>query len=577
MRTPACTTTTRAARHALTLTIGLLLLNACSTNTTSGGATEPAPVEALGVKDVDRPLNLVPLPVIGGIGDVNYNDRTQLAKVVLLGKALFWDQQVGEYREYISTDPLTKAITASGVKTGMACASCHFSAGADNRGVNNTVSVTVDGLTSQVKSVGSEGVPKLTYNGRYAADGKIPSDVTTDTDDVCTSVDTSPRQITGAQAPSAIIAGYNYLQFWNGRAHNNFNGLNPFGSTANGGDTVFDSGQYTTNSSLASQANGPANSDVEMTCAGRDWSNLGWRLRNKRVLAKQDIDPNDSVLGQGAVIPNVRNLTYYDLVANVYGLQVAVNPNTWTNFGRLWGQAVQAYERSLNSDQTPLDKYLAGASSALNLDYTSTRFGKGNALRGFGVFKGKGSCTDCHSGPELTDASVNFVLVKGLINEDGGDQGFHDINSFPEQADAGRASTGPKGVTFSETMRKDPTNTADVGAHKTAPLRNVGLTAPYFAHGNADTLEDVVEFYNSAGTILNGQKVPWRNARLASRLKQLSLGTQDKADLVAFLKLGLTDDRAARDAAPFDHPSLTIPGGSVKLIDATGKFGRPNP
>ena len=53
----------------------------------------------------------------------------------------------------------------------------------------------------------------------------------------------------------------------------------------------------------------------------------------------------------------------------------------------------------------------------------------------------------------------------------------------PTSEDLGRAGLGPNGVSFSRSGAL-----ADHGAFKTAALRNVKLTAPYFHNGGKKTL-----------------------------------------------------------------------------------------
>lgn len=88
-------------------------------------------------------------------------------------------------------------------------------------------------------------------------------------------------------------------------------------------------------------------------------------------------------------------------------------------------------------------------------------------------------------------------------------------------------------------------NEADRGKFKTPSLRNIARTAPYMHDGRFTTLEEVVEHYSS------GVK---RGATLDPNLAKhpevgLRLTTQEKADLVAFLKT-LTDE-------PFTGPMTT--------------------
>ena len=76
-------------------------------------------------------------------------------------------------------------------------------------------------------------------------------------------------------------------------------------------------------------------------------------------------------------------------------------------------------------------------------------------------------------------------------------------------------------------------NQDDVGLFKVASLRNIEKTAPYIHDGSFSTLEEVVEHYNNGGK---------SHRNKSSILRQLNLSTQDKQDLVAFLK-ALTDEK----------------------------------
>ncbi|MDI1311529.1 MbnP family protein [Prosthecobacter sp.] len=87
-------------------------------------------------------------------------------------------------------------------------------------------------------------------------------------------------------------------------------------------------------------------------------------------------------------------------------------------------------------------------------------------------------------------------------------------------------------------------NAADRGKFKTPSLRNVARTAPYMHDGRFTTLEEVVEHYSSGVQ---------RNATLDPNLAKhpeggIQLTTQEKADLVAFLKT-LTDESFTGTAA----------------------------
>ncbi|PYO03341.1 MAG: hypothetical protein DMD89_02355 [Candidatus Rokuibacteriota bacterium] len=455
------------------------------------------------------------------------------AAAIRLGKALFWDTQVGGDGK-------------------IACATCHFHAGADNRTLN-TLHPGPDGIFASggVTAAGQNFFPvNIVNDDRVGSQGIVGSiylgydhDNNANPVDICTPDQTAPffhnRRVTGRNTPPMINAVFNRQNFWDGRANDKFNGNDPFGNTANQQSQI---GPTVTNSSLASQSVGPPNNEVEMSCKGRPFNGenaLATKLLPRQPLQFQMVHPQDSVLGGLSNWPNPGlNRSYPQLIFDAFGTVDAPN-----RFSRIWGEAVQAYMSTLISDQTPLDRFLAGDKKALT----------SNQEKGLNRFTGKGQCSKCHTGAELTDASVSFFNKNGPINEDGGDQGFHRIGVRPAAEDAGRAGLGPNGASFSESG-----SAVDHGAFKTPGLRNVGLRAPHFHNGGKKDLASVVDFYSRGGDFPNPSK----------RIKNLDFKSEDKAALVDFLQNALTDCRVEREEAPFDHPSLVVPNGPS--VPATG-------
>jgi cytochrome c peroxidase len=481
------------------------------------------------------PLNTVPAPVRVG-GDIVDN-----AAAIRLGKALFWDTQVGGDGQ-------------------IACATCHFHSGADNR-TFNTLNPGPDGIFASggVTAAGQNFHPSNIVNDDRLGSQGIVGSIYLGYDhvnlanavDICTPDETAPffhnRRVTGRNTPTVIGAVFNRQNFWDGRANDKFNGLNPFGLTGNAAAAGGSLGRTVTNSSLASQTVGPPNNPVEMSCAGRPFNgenSLATKLIPRQPLQHQRVHPQDSVLGGLSNWPNNGlSRSYTQLISDAFGPAVAANAaNT---FSRIWGQAIQAYLSTLIPDQTPLDRFLAGDSKAM----TSSQ------QKGLNIFGGKGGCTKCHAGAELTDASMSFAAQRGLVNEDGGDQGFHNNGVRPTAEDLGRAGAGPGGVSFSESG-----SPMDHGAFKTPGLRNVKLTAPYFNNGGKATLTDVVDFYSRGGDFDNPEK--------AKRIQPRNFKSEETAALVDFLTNGLTDCRVEREEAPFDHPSISVPNGPS--VPATG-------
>jgi cytochrome c peroxidase len=431
-------------------------------------------------------------------------DIKDKSAAIQLGKALFWDEQVGGDGK-------------------QACATCHFQAGADSR-------------------------PAIAPNGAAGSIGEVPgtfNGLTGHPADDCTYTPGAARQVTGRNAPSVINAVYNRDNFWDGRANHNFNHTDPFGATGNAGlanGPLVSTAAPIGNGSLASQADGPPDNPVEMSCNGRHFngsSSLGQKLLNAKPLDGQQVSGSDSVLGALADPNGGLNTSYQTLINNAFNSSVAADAQN--QFTSIFGQAIQAYESTLVSDHTPMDRFLAGNKSALSATQQA----------GLNVFQGKGQCAVCHAGPEMTDASISFYAKNGSINRDGGDQGFHNDGVTPTAADLGRGNTGPDGHTTWSVSH----STSDNGAFKTPGLRNVGLNGPYFHDGGKKTLQQVVDFYNRGGDVANAEK--------SHDMKPLSLSASESSALVEFLQNGLTDCRVAKQYAPFDHPALIFPDGSV--------------
>ncbi|MBV8757021.1 MAG: hypothetical protein JO257_07095 [Deltaproteobacteria bacterium] len=144
--------------------------------------------------------------------------------------------------------------------------------------------------------------------------------------------------------------------------------------------------------------------------------------------------------------------------------------------------------------ESPFDAYVDGDDTALSAD----------AKRGFGVFVGRGTCVECHSGPALGD----FVPRNTGVAQAG------------SASDAGAGSADG-----------DP---ADLGAFVTPSLRNIAMTGPYMHAGQLASLSAVIDFYRRGGdaTSFPGTKDP--------RMVALELTDDDARDLEAFL-VSLTD------------------------------------
>ncbi|MCF8246384.1 MAG: cytochrome-c peroxidase [Saprospiraceae bacterium] len=154
-------------------------------------------------------------------------------------------------------------------------------------------------------------------------------------------------------------------------------------------------------------------------------------------------------------------------------------------------RSIACFERTMLSGGSPYDEFLNGKNGALNQAEK-----RGKDL----FFSEKLACSQCHGGFNFT----NYAFENNGLYED-----------YP---DPGR---------FRLTGKEE-----DRALFKVQTLRNVGVTAPYMHDGSLPTLEAVVEHYNSGGK---------NHPHQSPSIKPLGLSTQEKADLVGFLK-ALTDD-----------------------------------
>ena len=151
-------------------------------------------------------------------------------------------------------------------------------------------------------------------------------------------------------------------------------------------------------------------------------------------------------------------------------------------------RALASFVRTILSGNSPYDRFTNGDAQSLS----------GQARLGLSIFRGKGRCTTCHAGPNLTD------------------ERFHN-----------------PGVAWPGAQLRDPGrfavsgNPEDRGAFKTPTLREAVRTAPYMHDGSLATLNDVVEYYDKGGN---------PNPGLDSDLRQLHLTVEEKRALVAFLR-----------------------------------------
>lgn len=390
----------------------------------------------------------------------------------LLGKALFWDEQLSSSR-------------------GVACGTCHIleSGGADPR-TPTSLHPGADGLFGTDDDVrGSPGVPRHLPDGRLAPAAAFGLQA----------------QVTNRRAPSVINAAYATRLFVDGRADDVFR------------DPLTNAVVLPSGGALENQIAGPPVSDVEMAHLGRTWNDIANELPAMRPLALATQIPP-------ALQQFLGNDDYAALFARVFG-SPGVTP-TRIVF------AIAAYERTLISDQSPFDRFLAGQAAL-------------TPMQSLGLQRFQTFCAACH-----TDLAPS-VLATGPALDD-----FRNIGVRPVAEDPGR---------FAVTQQA-----ADRGRFKVPGLRNVALRGSWFHNGSQQSLSQVVDFYARGGDFTDNQ-----DPLVAAIGGHIFIA--DNLQLQALLQ-SLTDPRVAAGAPPFDRPRLWSEGAQALAgfgVGTAGTSGRP--
>jgi cytochrome c peroxidase len=458
----------------------------------SASAAITVNASAGGPPAVLQSLKGAPVPEPASLGSFVTNRTAAIA----LGKALFWDVQVSSDNK-------------------VACASCHFQAGADVRTHNQSnPGMNRAGLTSfsfaPTRSAAAASGPNYRMKPadfpqyELSAPGDASSTIVFSTTDLMgsqgvarrtlTSAGTAPaadvcsetadpvfggaRQSTARNAPTVINAVFNLRNFYDGRANHIFNGVDAFGKR-NGQAVIYRGNPPVAqavaleNASLASQAVAVPVNSIEMSCAGRTWPQIGRRLLRSVPLAYQAVSSSDSVLASYAAAGGRGlNASYDAMVRAAFATDLWNSPTAVSiggqsfsqaeaNFALFFGLALQMYQSTLVSNDAPIDRYFAS--------YPSTTVANASALTttetlGLNLFTGKAGCVACHSGPQLTNAGTPAfaALASGVIadrmsqadsNPGIYDFGFYNIGVRGTSHDVGVGGTDPFGNPLSFTRQ----------------------------------------------------------------------------------------------------------------------------
>jgi len=178
--------------------------------------------------------------------------------------------------------------------------------------------------------------------------------------------------------------------------------------------------------------------------------------------------------------------------------------------------AIAAFERTIISVNSPLDKYLKGDKNAISDD----------AKKGLALFLGKAKCGECHFGVNLSDDGFHALNVPENTEHE----------SDPRIAATRRFVAKVYHYEDYRNLVEDPgrylitKNKKDWKAFRTPTLREIAKTAPYMHNGIFATLDEVIEFFDKGGG--RGNRV----------LQPLGLNDKEKKYLRKFLVEALTGE-----------------------------------
>jgi cytochrome c peroxidase len=464
------------------------------TETPDGGPATGGDSGAGGQPDDETPVN-TSLARLGYPAVKFPPENPDAAAKDMLGKILFWDEQVGSDNT-------------------MACGTCHRTGtggGSDPRALT-TRSAGDDGILGTDDDVhGSQGI-------KYCTSGDNPTVA------YAVAPDGNPNkvfglnhQVTPRKAPSYLDAMAAPNIFWDGRALSQFVDPNPAGGAT---PAVL----IAAGGALESQSVGPPMNPGEMACAGRTWATLLAKLGSVVPLNLATDIPADM---KAAI--NAANGTYSQLFLAAFGS----GEITASHFA----MAIATHERHLTSNQTPWDLYNA----YLNDPSTGDRHALTAAqVHGLDIFLNKASCATCHLPPFFSDFGFhNLGFVSSAVDK--GTQGLAGSTAVirGQVKTAGLRNVGLRSPT-------DPNKSQGLFHYGHGP--GATLETVIAAYNNPPVV---------AGEPTPATQATSGDTAVGSAIRPLGLSSDEVTDLIDFLRNGLTDPRVQNQAYPFDKPTLS--------------------
>lgn len=196
-------------------------------------------------------------------------------------------------------------------------------------------------------------------------------------------------------------------------------------------------------------------------------------------------------------------------------------------------KAIEAFERTLISTNSPLDQWIAGNEDALTEQQK----------RGAALFVGKGGCIECHSGPNLSDGWFHNIGLAPGTDGVTAKEGLEITIADATLNVAGPWSDDPEwGAEQIAELQQRVAEAGDalIGAHKTPTLRDVALRPRFGHNGDVESLAAWIGRYSTAR--VDAGAVGTVDPAYVPR----NLDDAEIADLVAFMD-ALTGDPSSAE------------------------------
>lgn len=177
--------------------------------------------------------------------------------------------------------------------------------------------------------------------------------------------------------------------------------------------------------------------------------------------------------------------------------------------------AIAAFERTdiFSPFSSKFDQVQAGAANFTQAE-----------ARGQSLFRGKADCARCHQDDTEVVMFTDFE--------------FKNIG-IPSNPMLPTFIADPTFVDFG--LGGETNNDENNGQFRTSSLRNIAVTAPYMHNGVFNTLEEVIDFYNTRDTGFSEAPEVSENIDQDGRIGELGLTENEISDLISFLNT-LTDE-----------------------------------